>query len=85
MCFPTNAEQYVHFRSFIFHQSGCFWIMSEKGGHARVVAEKLPEIDLLAEPRFSDTRNRCALVLFAASWLPRRLPGLAGGVRGSGH
>lgn len=38
MCFPTNAERYVHFRSFIFHLSGCCWIMTEKGGRARVVA-----------------------------------------------
>lgn len=37
MRFPTNAEQYVHFRSFIFHLSGCCRIMNGEGG-ARVVA-----------------------------------------------
>lgn len=36
MCFPTIAEHYVHFRSFIFHLSG--WIMTEKGGRAPIVA-----------------------------------------------
>lgn len=72
MCFPTNAEQYVHFRSFIFHLSGCCWLMTEKGGSARVVAVSvcffLSESNSLAEPRFADTRNpgafRQARILF---------------------
>lgn len=36
MRFPTNAEQYVHFRSFIFHLSGCCGIMNGEEG-ARVL------------------------------------------------
>lgn len=32
MRFPTNAQQYVHFRSFIFHLSGCCRIMNGEEG-----------------------------------------------------
>lgn len=35
MRFPTRAQQHVHFRSFIFHLSGCCRIMNvEEGARA---------------------------------------------------
>lgn len=44
MRFPTNAEQYVHFRSFIFHLSGCCRIMNGEEG-ARVLLLLAPAGD----------------------------------------
>lgn len=42
MRFPTNAQQYVHFRSFIFHLSGCCRIMKgEEGARAPLLLAPL--------------------------------------------
>lgn len=93
MCFPTNADE--HFRSFIFHLSGCCGLMTEKGGSVPVVAVSvgffLSDSNSLAEPRFADNpecrRFSCERGFLFFGVLASRgcLPGLAGGVGGSGR
>lgn len=89
MCFPTNADE--HFRSFIFHLSGCCGLMTEKGGSAPVVAVSggffLSDSNSLAEPRFADNpecgRFSCERG-FLFFWRPRQ-PRLPPRTRGRGR